>query len=341
MPIGAYDTHTLQGVVRKLRQPRMYFLDLLFTSQVNFDDEFIDFDIVDEGRRIAPFVSPNVQGRVMKEKGFETRRFKPAYLKPKNIVDPSKPLKRMPGEAIGGSMSAEQRYNAHVANLLNVQRMSIMRRWELMAASAVLNGSVTVKGEDYPEVTVDFQRPSNLTVTPATAWDQAGATIIEDLDDWTRLVQEESGRTVVRITMGTSVWPVFSQNEAVKELLDTRRGSTSTMELGPGNGDSAQYKGTLGASLEVWVYNDIYEDDAGAKQNIMPADAVVLTCADIDGTRAFGAIMDARAGYQALDIFPKMWINEDPSVTYLMNQSAPLMIPGMPEATLRANVLTP
>ena len=42
----------------------------------------------------------------------------------------------------------------------------------------------------------------------------------------------------------------------------------------------------LGASLEVWVYNDIYEDDSGAKQNIMPSDAVVLTCVDIDGTRA-------------------------------------------------------
>lgn len=340
MPIGAYDTHTLQGVVRKLRQPRMYWLDLLFNTTVNFDDEYIDFDIVDEGRRIAPFVSPNVQGRVMREKGFETRRFKPAYLKPKNIVDPSKPLKRMPGEAIGGNMSAEQRYNAHVANLLLQQRYMIWRRWELMAASAVLNGSVTVKGEDYPEVTVDFQRPANLTVTPATAWDASSPTIVEDIDDWTRIVHEESGRTVVRITMAPDVWPVFSQNEAVKELLDTRRGSTSQMETGPGNGEPAQYKGTLGASLEVWVYNDIYEDDNGDKQNIMPSGSVTLTCSDIDGVRAFGAIMDARAGYQPVDIFPKMWINEDPSVTYVMNQSAPLMIPGMPEATLRANVLS-
>ena len=45
------------------------------------------------------------------------------------------------------------------------------------------------------------------------------------------------------------------------------------------------------------------------------------------------------ADLQALDIFPKMWKNPDPSVIYLMSQSAPLMIPSRPNCTLRARVV--
>ena len=76
-------------------------------------------------------------------------------------------------------MSAEQLQRTR-RELAEPQRLSIMRRWELMAASAVLN--VGPVGEDYLEVTVDFNAV-NLTVTPATAWDQR-ATL--SVGRWTR-----------------------------------------------------------------------------------------------------------------------------------------------------------
>jgi hypothetical protein len=57
------------------------------------------------------------------------------------------------------------------------------------------------------------------------------------------------------------------------------------------------------------------------------------------GVRAFGAILDSKAGLQALPIFAKMWDQEDPSVTFVMSQSAPLMVPRDPNGSLYASVL--
>ena len=100
-----------------------------------------------------------------------------------------------------------------------------------------------------------------------------------------------------------------------------------------------EYKGQIGA-FNIYVYSDVYEDETGTMQPMMdPRDVLLEAEGGFDGVRAFGAIMDADAGLQALDIFPKMWKNPDPSVIYLLSQSAPLMIPSRPNCTLRARVV--
>ena len=47
----------------------------------------------------------------------------------------------------------------------------------------------------------------------------------------------------------------------------------------------------------------------------------------LQGARCYGAILDKRAGLAPVSLFPKLWDEEDPSVTYTMTQSAPLMVP--------------
>ena len=92
--------------------------------------------------------------------------------------------------------------------------------------------------------------------------------------------------------------------------------------------------------FEIWVYSDTYVDDAGVAQKFMPNGTVFMGHAQgMEGVQAFGAILDSQAGLQAMSIFPKMWDNPDPSVTFVMSQSAPLMIPAQPDATLLAHVL--
>jgi hypothetical protein len=67
---------------------------------------------------------------------------------------------------------------------------------------------------------------------------------------------------------------------------------------------------------------------------------IVLTGPNVNGVQCFGAILDHKAQFQALPIFPKMWDENDPPATYIMNQSAPLMVPVNPDATLRARVVS-
>ena len=337
-----YSTAELRKVIVDSRPPVQYFLDRLYKEQINFTTEEIMFDELRLGRRMAPFVAPNLQGRVLKRSGFYTKTFRPAYVKPKDAVTPGRMLRRLAGEGLTGDMTPGQRWQATVAAYQLDQRNQIYRRFEWMGAQAALYGQVTVSGEDYPSVTIDFGRAANHTVilSGTALWsDYDNSNPDDDLEDWAARIREAEGFVVTRVTMGSTAWKAFRKHPAIKELLETRRGSKSEAETGPGLGESVEYKGQIGA-FNIYVYSDVYEDETGTMQPMMdPRDVLLEAEGGFDGVRAFGAIMDADAGLQALDIFPKMWKNPDPSVIYLLSQSAPLMIPSRPNCTLRARVV--
>lgn len=338
MAIEAYETSELLTVVENLPPVQSYWLDLYFNRQFNSDSEWIDLDLIDRGRRLAPFVAPNVQGQPMVSQRDYTRRFKPAYIKPKDPVDPARAMVRRAGEQWGGSLSPQEREDLIVADIFRVHDESIRRRWEWMACEAIKFGQVTVEGENYPSRTVVFGRASTHTVTlSGTArWNQTGSDPIADITAWAVLMQR-SGRPARRLTMGVNASVSFFSNAKVKELFETRRGSTFTAESRIASGETAVYHGTLPGGIELWTYHDFYENNDGTEIEFLDANAVVLT-GNPEGVRAFGAIMDSRAGYQPLAMFPKMWYSEDPSGLFAMTQSAPLMIPTRPNSTLYAVV---
>lgn len=345
MTIQTYETHTMLSVIRRLRDPYTYWLDLCFPTTQNFTDQWIDFDIVDTKRRLAPFVAPTAMGKPIISEGYNTRRFKPAYVKPKDSVDPTRVISRRAGEAYTGSMTPQARRDAIVADILQNHRNAHTRRREWMAAQAVLNGSVTISGEDYPTTVIAFGRDANNTVTLLTTerWSETTSDPIADITEWVQQVRDTSGFSPNRITMGTVAYGWFSKHAKVLPLFDTTfRGSTDVVERSILSGEPAVRVGTIGAGgfLEVWVYSDKYEDDAGAEQPFLDPRDVVLTSPGLDGVRCFGAILDAHAGYQALEFFPTNWISNDPPVEWVMTQSAPLMVPRVPNASLRARTVS-
>lgn len=337
MSYTAYTTHDLLQLLRIDRTPDPFFLNNFFGSQINFDTEWIDFDRVDEGRRLAPFVAPTAQGKPIAKDGYTTKRFKPAYVKPKGIIDPSQLINRRAGEVYTGSMSPAERRDAVIADMVRKFRNQIIRRWEWMAAQAVLYSAVTVTGENYPTVTVNFGRDATLTSTKTgtAAWTNTASTPQEDLEGMIRKMRDLSGYGVSSVVMGTAAWTAYSKHASTKELLETRRGSTSTAELGPGLGLPYTFKGQIG-DIGVWVYSDKYENDSGVQTDFMdPRDVFGVSSEGFQGHRCFGAIMDKRAGYQPLEIFSKIYEVEDPSAEILLMQSAPLMVPKEPNASFR------
>ena len=339
-----YQTADLLDVIRTVHRPTAFWLDKFFPNVRTSNSENIMFDDFDSGRRIAPFVAPNVQGRPMKEKGYSTRVFTPAYVKPKTPVTPDRTLTRRAGEMYGGELSPAQRRDAIIADITVEQRNMIERRWEWMAAQAIINGSVVVAGDDYPEVTVDFGRDASqtITLTGGALWSAGTSTPLEDIDDWCDQTWKlPNSSNIQNLVFGVDAWRSFAAHADVQQALDTRRGSQWATETVNGIGNSDDpfvFKGRMPNGSALWVYNDVYEDDLGANQPMMDS-TYVVGVGNVQGVRAFGAIMDARAGYQSLPIFPKMWVNEDPSVEFIMSQSAPLMIPGRPNATFRAKVV--
>lgn len=346
MPFEIYDTAELLEVLRRQRSIQPYWLTF-FPRVVTSDREEIIFDQVTEGtRELAPFVAPNVQGRVLRNRGYTTKTFKPAYVKPKHVVDPSQAIPRMAGEALGGSVTQEQRYDARVAENMRLERQMIENRWEWMAARAVIDGRVTVTGQDYPTVTVDFGRDPSLmqTLTGTARWGEADANPLRDVEDLRRQVHDLSSSTISRLTFGLNAWDLFTQDDRVLKLLDTRyRGSESEYNRAIADGTPMEYRGRISGqngmgTLELWTYSQKYRDEENALQEFLDPDLVVGSGAGLDGVRCFGAIQDKRAGLKPLAMFPKMWDSEDPPVTYTMTQSAPLMVPVEPNASFTLRV---
>lgn len=349
-----YESIKLLGVQRKLKALPAFFLQW-FPKQINFEEDKIAFDkVFQDITRVAPFVAPTAQGRVMKEKGYNTKTFSPAYVKPKHVVDPNIVVPRQPGEAlVAGTLSLAQRRDRVIAFLLMKHRAMHENTWEWMAAQAVQYGYVDVEGQDYPKVRVDFGRDPALTIT--TNWAAGGVTLeamLADLRDGRRLVSEKSvSGTVIRdYIFGGDAWDQFVSVGGDKlwgkdGLMDRNiGGSESNLTRLWDDVEGVEYMGELvginGAGrMRIWVNTQKFRDAKDVERYLMDQKAVLGISSAIDGHRCFGAIMDDDANYQAIDYFPKMWKEPDPSVTYLLTQSAPLMVPADPNACFLLKVL--
>lgn len=344
MPIETklYDTSTLLGVMEQMEPPSNYWLDLCFPRQMNFDDEFIDFEKLTHLRKLAPFVAPTAQGKPIYSQGSTVTRLKPAYIKPKDAVNPFRQMQRKPGELLTRTpMTPGARYNAVIAEITRQHREAIERRWEWLAAQAVIHGKVTIADEDYPEREVDFQRHNDHTVTLQSDW-TTSSDIVADIEAWrTRVRRAKFGGPTNRLTVGADAWDVMRKNTGLLKLLDTQlRGTDANFRTGVREGLDVEFVGRLSGTLDIYVYSDYYEQDNGDAVSFMSSKDVVLTGPNVQGVRAFGAILDAKANLQPLSIFSKMWESEDPSATYVMSQSSPLMVPVNPNNTLKATVLS-
>lgn len=348
-----YDTATLIGVQsRPDNQPDGFWLRFFPREVLSTTEEIMFDDLGDDDRRLAPFVSPMAQGRVMRDKGFITKSFKPAYVKPKHVVRPDKALHRRPGEGIAGVLTPGQRFEAATAATLVSQRGMCERRFDWMGARAIAYGGVTVVGEDYPEQYVDFGRDASLTdtLTGTARWGESAADPLGDIRTLRQAAFTLGGYPVNDLIFGPDAWARFAADADVKDLLSTqKRGSTSDFRHPVMNdGQPYAYEGSIGNSalgaggeIRLWTYSNFYEETlGGSRVDYIHADDVVGV-GNPQGVQAFGAILDADAGLAAMRLFPKMWRNPDPSVVYTMTQSAPLMVPMNPNSTFRLRVYGP
>lgn len=338
-----YSTNRLIALVEDLRSrpAPISLLSTFFPTVIEETSEEIHFDSSNKPRRIAPFVSPLAQGKLVESLGFATQTFKPAYVKDKRVFDGNRPLKRVMGESLTGSLSPEQRVQVLLAAELADQIAMIRRRKEIMAAEALRLGQVTVSGEDYPTKVVSFGRDASLTIDlsgGAAEWDDAGVSPIENLESWLELVLKLSGSVPTDLVFTPTAWKLLRADAKFEKSIDLLRGGTTNVELGPKVGSGLILRGTFSGVTRLWNYYDWYIDDNGVEQPVLPDNWVIGGSASIEGAQCQGAIRDHGAGFRAMEFFAKSWTIEDPSVRYLMTQSAPLVVPFRPNASFAAKV---
>lgn len=359
VPQGAnliYDTNTLIQVVPNLKRAVSFLLDRFFPNMHMSDTEFVSIDVDVGKRRMSPFVSPLVEGKLVEQRRIQTNTFKPAYIKDKRAPDLRKPVRRMIGERLGGDMTGAEREMANLEFEMADQVDMLTRRLEWMAAQVLLKGAVTITGEGFPTVVVDFGRDAALTVTlTSTAkWTPANvvggtATPVYDIEKWQRNILKKSGASVTDIIFTTSAWEGFINDPLLKgAIYYPKLGDyANSMDIGPQIKRGAVYKGRWG-QYDLWIYNEWYVEtgtDGNAvvdkEYPMLPDGSIVMCGPDMMGTRAFGQILDPNFNYASLPFAPKTWTSEDPPQRYLMMQSSPIVIPSRVNASFSAQVCDP
>lgn len=336
-----FTTGTLNAIVADLRVPQTGLLDRYFPGVSLEHTEEIYFDVDTKPRRIAPFVSPLVAGQVVRSRGFQASTFKPAYVKDKRVFTPTRGIKRIMGERVGSTQfSPDQRMQLLVAQDLQDQLEMVRRRLEWMAAQACFAGAVTVVGDNYPSVTVDFGRAAGHTVVKTTGnkWGDSGINPLDDLQNWSDTMVKTAGVAITDVVMTVDAWKVFRANSEVKSRLDRWRGN-STMQQDAHSGEGLIFQGMVD-NFAIYTYSGWYVDPtSGTETAMLPAGTVLcLSNGKVEGVQCYGAIMDHDA-LVSMEYYVKSWLENDPSQRYLLMQSSPLVVPYRVNATFRATVL--
>lgn len=150
-------------------------------------------------------------------------------------------------------------------------------------------------------------------------------------------MQQTAGAPLIDFIMEATAFKNFRKHPKVEKRLDLRREVGAELRVVPAKEEGLQFMGTIDG-FNIWTYYAWYEATIGTLTPFFASGTVVGATPAIEGVQHFGAILDVDA-LRAMKYFPKSWTEEDPSRRFVMTQSAPLIVPGRVNASLKASVL--
>lgn len=329
MAISIFSSRVLVKQTNKVTTPSLFFLKTFFKEEKLSDKEHIDVVIKDGKRRLAPFVSPRSEGKVVKSLGKVVNSYKPGYIKQKFITEAAELVETTGGNVFyADELTPQQRALNKLTEELKEHKEMAERRIEWMCATALTTGKIIMKGDDVDEE-VDFGLPADhmVTLTGAALFTDPTSKPIEYLRKRRRKIIQDSGVSPTHVVFGEDVIDAFLGHADVKATLDTRRISMGVIDP-KSFPDGTTYYGYLNElGMEIWGYNDWFIDDAdGLEYPMMPADRMLMASTNGEFLINYGAIKDLKA-LAAMKFFVKSWEVEDPSARIVLMQSAPLPVP--------------
>jgi hypothetical protein len=329
------------AALEQMLPAQSFLLDMFFRTVETSNTKYVDIDIIKGKRRMAPFVNPRLEGKMVEKRGYQTFTYAPPYIKPKMITTAEEILKRQIGETIySGNITPTQRAQQALGRDLAELDEMILRREEWMASQVLQTGKVSVIGEGVDDE-IDFLMSANhiVTLSGTSLWNTSTGTPIENLEDWAERILQDSGLTVDTIIMGKNAARAFINNTDVQKKLDLLKLQMATVaptkiKMG------ARYIGTVNSVADIFVYHDWYLDDiSGTEKPLIDTNKVLLGSTQARCTRHYGAIQDLECGTGAVPRFPKSWVSKDPSGQILLLQSAPLPAPHQIDGFVCAKVI--
>lgn len=334
----------MQRVLEIAFVPQDFLWKTFFKETNKSNSEYVQIDKYKHSRKLATFVSPLLEGRLVEKRGFFSDVLKPPYIKEMKVTQAYNLLRRPMGQnpympIKSPRAVAMEELGRDTAELKD----RVFRRIEAMCAEVMLTGQLVVQGDGI-DFAYDYQMPADNQWTVAntkipTAWSVSTADILTDIEEAGDLVRQNTGRVANMTILGRNLFKHFRSNEDIRAILDNRNfesGKFRNTVLPKG----IHYVGNI-AEMDFFVYVEYYEDDAGNLINVFDPDKAIVTSTDLRASTEYGAIQDLEFPVDIpAEWFLKTWMQKNPSVQPLLIQSSPLPVHHQMEGVVVLRPLT-
>jgi hypothetical protein len=334
----AYDIFTpesLMKAVSVLPKPSTFFRDTFFKTRNTHNTTKVRVDFRKGNRSVAPFVSEVLPSGVTKKIGYVTDDFETPLVKVTDVTNIGDLMKRDFGENVFGGVSPQERAYKQLLRTMNKFDDQITRREELSCAQAMLDGKITVKGDNV-NYEIDFGFSNKGTVSSLWDDENSKANPVEDLAAMALACKKDGYRRPNICLMERSAYNAFINRCMELGLMDNQY-FLNTMIAPKIVDDAVTYCGHIkDLALDIYIYDEWYIDDwsgeTPVEKSVMPKGKVMLASTQVDFSIEYGVNVFADEdtkdfysveGTRAAD----SWVTKNPDQRYLSLQSRPLPVP--------------
>ena len=349
--VSIYEPRTMMGVIRKLPPVHTFFRSTFFFHEKTFVTKSVDMDYKKGARKLAPFVSREIGGKVVPNTGYTTETYTPPFIAPDKVTTIDDILDRQPGESLYSGRTPAQRAVIQMSEDFTDLREMILRREEWMCAQAMLTGKIVVLGEGVKD-TIDFRFTNLLDISKDAKRKWKGGTAqnkYADLKAWHEKVQKEGFTNCNVCIMASDVVTEFLVDEQIQKLLDVKNYALAVIKPTQKE-NNVTYIGTIHElGLDLYQYNEWYVDDWTDQANpvelpMVPAGTLMMASTNARFSMYYGAIhmlnqrtekWETVAGKYVPDTF----IKKRPDRRFLSLQSAPVPVPHEVDSWITVKVM--
>ena len=149
--VSIYEPRTMMGVIKKLPPVHTFFRSTFFSHEKTFVTKSVDMDYKKGARKLAPFVSREIGGKIIPNTGYTTETYTPPFIAPDKVTIIDDILDRQPGESLYSGRTPAQRAVEKLARDFSKLDEMITRREEWMCAQALYTGVIPIIGDGLNE----------------------------------------------------------------------------------------------------------------------------------------------------------------------------------------------
>lgn len=283
MAIDMKDTLSLMQAMERIKAPATLLVDTFFP---NIPTPSVTSTIAIEykkgKRRLAPFIVDGAHGINMTREGSNLNFYKPPMVAPRRTITAADIEQRGFGENIYSTKTPAQRSSEIQASDLADMQAMILNRKNQMASEILTTGKYVINGyadDGVTQHTATVSFGQIQKITPAKEWDQADATIYDDIKHASELVQENAGMVPTVMFVGKNIAKFLINNTQIMQWLSVPSNQNlALMSIQPQIVSPQVTRVGLISSLnlEVYTYNETYIADDGTVTPFLDENDVII-----------------------------------------------------------------